>query len=207
VKVKNTLSIIIFIFLFSCASVPAKDHPEAGDIVANFPEMTIGDSWETTDYDYSNKYGSETYNYEITNVEADNSFDLQISVKKSGKTHFRYYDSKEKSFPGILSFEIDNSVLSFPMFVGKSWNSRQYAKSRSGEMGNFSSTYLVQSYESVETEAGTFYAFKIKRKTHNIKDGWHGECFFWYSPEVKGIIKSKHNDKRGIKLIKFNLKK
>jgi hypothetical protein len=202
-KVKNTLIIIVILFLSGCSSVPVKEHPGVGDIVAEFPEMRIGNSWETTDF--SDQYGSDTYNYEITNVEADKSFDLRIRVKRTGKKYFRYYNSKEENFPGILSFENDSSVLSFPMFVGKSWKASQNAKTRSGEMGNFSSVYLVESYESVETDVGTFNAFKIKRKTHNITAGWRGESFFWYSPDVKGIIKSKHTEKRGTKLMKTNL--
>ena len=205
-KVKSILCLMSIIFLCSCSSVPVKHHADPGDIVAEFPEMTVGDSWETTDY--SSKYGSDTYKYKITAVEKNKSFELRVNIEKLGKTYFLYQDIEQNSIRAILFSDADLFALNFPLFIGKSWESKQSGVSRSSNKGyDFSSIYLVESYESVKTDAGTFNAFKIKRKSHNITVDYRDEVLYWYSPDVKGVIKSQVHGRRGVKLIRYNLMK
>lgn len=201
---KKITFIIFFLLLLGCSSVPVKDHPDPGDIVANFPIMEIGDSWRTLDF--SEKAGSDEYMYTVTRVDKNKSFDLHILGRKSGLDIYKYYDMNKDSIHGILSNDVDNHLLNFPLFIGKSWKSKQRAKALQGGFNDFRSKYLIEKYEAVITTAGTFNAFKIMRKSTNMKTGWMGTDYFWYSPGIKGIIKSDHEYKRGTELLEFNIK-
>ena len=121
------------------------------------------------------------------------------------KIWFKYYDAEQKMIPGIASNSTDKHWLSFPLFVGKTWTARENVKNMDGKSNNYYNKYLVESFESVTTDYGTVYAFRISRKAHNITTGWWGDSTAWYSPEVKVVVKSKHDYKRGDSLLKVNL--
>jgi hypothetical protein len=64
----------------------------------------------------------------------------------------------------------------------------------------------VLSYEQVKVPAGTFGAFKIEeeRITAGSKSGRGYVATYWYSPDVKRIIKSEEdNDVWNTELIKY----
>jgi len=219
-KVK-LLKIIIFLSVFALAcntfiscvattsDVPVaklqKSMPLPNEPQASFPKMVLGDSWVVTAYG-SKKYPKDTYTGEVTNVDQNGSFDLQMKAKKSGKTWSRFYDIDEPHVKGILPTDAAGGTLSFPLFVGKTWKAKGSFKSLSGKYNEFRLTHEVKAFETVNTKAGQFEAFKIKRTTKNIDVGWSGYSYFWYSPKVKAIIKSKHKTKRGANLISYKVK-
>jgi hypothetical protein len=73
--------------------------------------------------------------------------------------------------------------------------------------------YKVISYADVNVPAGTFKAFKIELTQTNYGGIFaSGKGYYWYSPEVKSIIKTEYEDipywrnVRNYVLIKFELK-
>jgi hypothetical protein len=80
----------------------------------------------------------------------------------------------------------------FPMEVGKSWVSNVTSFSpNSNRWFPYTNTFKVEGYKEVKTKAGTFKAFEISWRQENKGPGssWWGNSAFWYSPEVRGVVK------------------
>ncbi len=97
--------------------------------------------------------------------------------------------------------------LEFPLFVGKAWSDRYRAISSStGSERSYWNRYKVKKVETVNTKAGSFKAYKIFRE---IGGDWSGTktwwVYYWYSPELKRVIKSMNNWMMGSELLSYQL--
>ena len=107
---------------------------------------------------------------------------------------------KSEGPAGLLEFH-PSLPLDWPLEVGKK-GSRQI-EWQTRQSGGFNRIYVdweVESYEDVQVPAGSFKAFKIHYSFQVGPPGgrqWR-ELFFWYSPEVKQIIKSASPNFKGM---------
>ena len=97
-------------------------------------------------------------------------------------------------------------LLDFPLFVGKKWSDQYEGGAVDGKRYKYKSTYKVRCYGTVTTEAGTFKAFEIRRGCTNISQHTKNWVTYWYSPEIKLIVKEKPDWRIGRELISYTLK-
>lgn len=204
-KNKISLQLILCLFtlnLIACAT-PSKTAPDPGSVVAQFPEMSVGDSWIVLDY--IRDFGTANYTYEVISVEADGSFDMRIKNDKNNIEYVKYFDSTLIGIPMIMGTQFDPEALQFPLFVGKSWKTVANSKSVKGENHIYKSQYTVEEYTKVETAVGVFDAFRIHQKIRSVGTNWRGSDNHWYAPAAKAIVKSSPTHIRGVKILEMNL--
>ena len=99
-------------------------------------------------------------------------------------------------------------LLDFPLTIGKTWkdtysqalkwedNPGRYTGSSLGDETQIFETYKVLGWEEVEVRAGKFKAVKIEYKKSWSSPGTgmvEGKASYWYSPEVKCVIKYQYD--------------
>ncbi len=205
---------IINVFALSLCETPpaAQQTPLPRQPIAHFPKMVVGDSWVFKGHSY--RYGSDTFQQKIIKVGEDGGFVMEVTGEKEG-THHRYYD---KEYQLIKASKIPEGTqiktpvpaekrLEFPLFVGKTWEDAYvYGSPVDRKDFRFTNDSTVERYETVETEGGTFQAFKIVKRYHNSETKWNGINTYWYAPEVKREVKSIRDwRKEGDELIRYQL--
>lgn len=75
------------------------------------------------------------------------------------------------------------------------------------EMNSYDFEYTVDRFETVTTKAGSFKAFKIIRAESYAASGvlFDGKEEYWYSPELKSIIKSNPSWRKGWELTEYKI--
>jgi len=160
------------------------------------PTLNIGDQWT-----YGDKSGTQ-WNHEVIGIEngiylvrnGERFGEAEVGIQgfdKSKMNHVFEIDknNRKTKFTGTRS-----KVLDFPLYVGKKWrnisSSSDFTYRKTQSVQNYSEEYLVSSYEDVKVAAGTFKAFKIEYRHTNMKKGQEAaRTTYWYSPEVKAIVK------------------
>jgi len=193
--------IICALFLFVSLTVPYIGF--SSEQTAERPNYSSGDHWifinhkgkqkkieflreENNQYVFSKK--KNIYSQEGTDVIRD--FEL---TKVGNKRH--------KGYPG--------PIIKFPLKIGNKWD-YTFEKTK-GKIYNKRATYTVESYEQLMVTAGKFWAFKIKSvvKPINAPRGkiWLPEItYYWYSPDVKQIIKDQKQSGKYTELKEYNIK-
>jgi hypothetical protein len=173
--------------------------------------MMVGDSWVTKGY--SHKHVSDIFHTKVTEVEEDGSFVTEVNAEKGG-TYYLFYNNKYQVIKKMSSTgklrktpEPRPLPLSFPLFVGKKWSDKYYGTSVGGLKYEYRNEYSVIKYEIVNTKAGSFKAFKIRRWNHNVDTGGQWCTAMWYSPELKCVIKSSHPYYTNTELLSYQLAK
>lgn len=106
-------------------------------------------------------------------------------------------------------------VLNFPLFVGKKWSELIKVIPKKGKTPTFErdfrEDYIVSSQEDVKVAAGKFKAFKIEyQNTEMTRMVQTARGAYWYSPEVKAIVKRTEEmglAKDDYELISYKLKR
>jgi len=191
-------SLVIF-FSSGCETTPVRQAPLPDEPIAPPPKMVVGDTWVVTDW--SREYGIDTFTFNVTHVESDGGFTLEVTSKKDGITRVTNYDNAFQR----INPPLKRKVLDFPLFVGKKWSDKQYGRSAHGDYKHYENEYIVEKYETVSTEAGSFKAFKIFRQQYVRETGKTFTEEYWYSPEVKAVVKSKPTWKIGKELISYSV--
>ncbi len=200
-------SVVIF-FTSGCQTSPSKQTSLPGGPVSNFPKMMVGDSWVIKEF--SNK-GIVARNRTIIETKSDGSFVEEIKDDK-GRTLHEYYNN---SYQRVLSINVEKGsagkipkppakTLEFPLFVGKKWND-EFDTWKKGNIRHFTNEYIVDKYESINTKAGSFKAFKIIRLGYIPEKSWKGKEEYWYSPEAKCIVRSIPDWRYGSELLSYKL--
>ena len=203
------LSFIVVFLTFGCQAPPRKQMqiPD-GAVSASFPKMVTGDSWVTREF---SKQGIVTRNRSIIKVKPNGSFVEEVKDDR-GRIFNAYYNNRYQCFKSINVAKGSRLKISkppekrleFPLFVGKKWNDEFDTWSRKG-IRHFINEYVVDKYETINTKAGAFKAFKIIRRVSNPKKNWKGKEEYWYSPEVKRIVKSIPDWRYGSELLSYKL--
>lgn len=172
------------------------------------PSLNIGDKWK-----YRDKSGGE-WTQEVTAIEND------VYVIRYGK-ETRTYDKSTMNFNSVMEegkrFKFTGSrskILNFPMHIGKQWKNQFSSQPKTGGSRrvekNYLEEYFASGFEEVSVLGGTFKAIKIEyqqTELGNMKQTAKGA--YWYSPEVKAIIKRVEQISRetlGMELISHELK-
>jgi len=184
---------------YGCETVPVRQEPLIGSPVAHAPKIVVGDSW--TYEGWSRKHGIDVYTIKVVEVESDGSFTVESVSEKGNERLINNYDSMARR----INPPATKVKLNFPLFVGKQWEAKFHERSVGGKYHDYKQNYLVKKYEKVDTKAGNFSAFKIAFKSYNSDTGWSGAGQYWYSPEVKIIVKETTNWRYGRNLISYKL--
>jgi len=204
--------LVSFIFVFftsGCQTTPRKQaHSPGKTVSASFPKMVVGDSWVTKEF---TKKGIVTRSRTIIETKPNGGFVEEVKDDK-GITLNEYYNKK---YQCIVSINLEKrSVLKipkppekrleFPLFVGKKWHDEFDGWTRKG-IRHFKNEYIVDKYETINTKAGVFKAFKIIRRGSIPKTSWKGKEEYWYSPEAKRIVRSTPDWRYGSELLSYKL--
>jgi len=189
----------ILFFSSGCETTPNRQAPLPGEPVGKAPNMIVGDTWVYGDW--SLHYGKDVFTRKVIDVEEDGSFAVEVVAKKADTRKVYNFDANCRQ----INPPTDRKLLDFPLFVGKKWSDQYEGGSVDGKRYKYKSTYKVRSYGTVTTEAGTFKAFEIRRKVYNIFFHNTRWTTYWYSPEIKLMVKEKPEWRIGRELISYTL--
>jgi len=189
----------IISFSSACETTPTRQAPLPGEPVCKAPNMVDGDTWVYRGW--SSQYGIDVYQRKVIDVEEDGSFAVAVMAKKADTVKIYNFDANYRQ----INPPTDKQLLDFPLFVGKKWSDQFEGKAVDGKRYKYKSTYKVRSYGTVTTEAGTFKAFEMRRGSYNISLHSKSWVTYWYSPEIKFIVKEKPDWRIGRELISYTL--
>ena len=189
----------IISFSSACETTPTRQAPLPGEPVCKAPNMVDGDTWVYRDW--SSHYGKDVYQRKVIDVEEDGSFAVVVMAKKADTVKIYNFDANYRQ----INPPTDKQLLDFPLFVGKKWSDQYEGGAVDGKRYKYKSTYKVRSHGTVTTEAGTFKAFEIRRGSYNISLHSKSWVTYWYSPEIKLIVKEKPDWRIGRELISYTL--
>ena len=140
---------------------------------------------------YVVRYGKETRGYEKST--------MNLNFIIEGDKNFKFRGSRSR-------------VLDFPLDIGKKWaNQFSSMESKTGHAAterNFLEEYFASAFEEVSVLGGTFKAIRIEYKSMYFKTMKQiAKSTYWYSPEVKAIIKrveENGRERRDIQLIAYS---
>ena len=102
-------------------------------------------------------------------------------------------------------------VYNFPLFSGKKWTSRYSFYNPAYRMDNdILGEYSVIGVEDVEVPAGKFKAFKVMvkliiRELSPPQRQLSGVYYYWWAPDVRGLIKYETDGTEIFKFRKYEL--
>ncbi|GAB6852667.1 hypothetical protein [Paraburkholderia kururiensis] len=177
--------------------------------IAQAPSYRIGDRWIVM-------YGKTAVASVVTSVTDTRT---TFSETKNGGVPFEmlFYAQGNVVRSGDTSYDPCLCSLSFPMNVGKNWDSKWTVRNPSGSHES-EAHVSVEAFEQVSVRAGAFDAFKIVMHGISTYAGngrfvvpW--DATFWYAPEVKRVVKSEAvfyvryqgSHKEGFELSEFSL--
>ncbi len=105
------------------------------------------------------------------------------TVKRQGKIG--------NSAPGV--FTPHSGLYSYPLFVGRQWETTYTFTSTSGEVSNRTKKARITGWQKVTVPAGTFEAFKIEAYNQLLGVKYPAYEEYFYSP-VAGMIKYDSDD-------------
>ena len=201
------LRLIFFLIfsLFACSSAQKdKATPQVNEPTINFPKMVIGEEW-TIDTPYG------IHHRKVIDVISDGGFTLESKREDGSSIFHQFFDNNYRFIREIniktgLHSRIPDPpqlFLSFPLFVGKTWDDEFYAVSTSGNLNRYKSSHTVDKIEMKSTNAGEFEAVKIIENQINIDLNLKNKSTYWYSPDLKIIIKEEPTWKKSLELLSY----
>ena len=181
---------ILYTFLFCCVAPAAKTAPLPGEPVADFPRMTVGEQWVLRTF-------RGVRSHKVIEVKPDGSFRLEVKSEDGSIMWHRSYDSNYRLIEGqnrttgqiLKTPSPPANDLNFPLFIGKKWEDEYYGIAVDDKFKTFKNSYEVETYEKVDSPAGQVNTFKIHRN-YTVDGGKRRlDQYYWYSPELKIIIK------------------
>lgn len=207
---KKLLSVIIISFAFVAPCALAENPAKVEK-----PELKIGDRWTYQKIDMWKNSKEYVYSSEVTAV-SDNEIREQWKMLEStsaasvGATGVDTYDGqhnisirdpdKDAGFKRVFNPPI--SLYSFPLEIGKGWESRSKFTNRRND-GEISEAFKVSvvSWEKISVPAGTFEALKLQATGYYTvtilgRGTFSGSTkrTWWFSPEVKRAVKYEYED-------------
>jgi hypothetical protein len=187
----------LMFFLIGCATQRTGESPAHVQEKMEAPIWGIGDTWR---YRYANKI---EWQYTVEKTEGN----LYIVEDRYGveKPCFDKRTLELKFFLTPQGKKVTSQTVwyygiycDFPIYVGKKWGKMVSGKDTGGMSMDYLHEFKVLSFEEVTVPAGTFKAFKIEfSKTVAARTSSVIRQYFWFSPEVKTIIKSSYAGQEG----------
>lgn len=179
--------------------------------VAEAPTLKVAESWKYELRNIGDKREPVWFTNTVTAVD-----DKQAVVAGEHSTEGKFwwlYDTKASKFLARFRFDEaaadkrgaktedrseSDSLMQFPMQVGKKYPVKQKWVNSSGDNGDSDLKAEVVAFEKVKTLAGEFDAYKIE------VDGWWNNrrwsssgrqsVVLWYAPSVKREVKMEYKD-------------
>jgi uncharacterized caspase-like protein len=187
--------------------------PSPGEPVADFPQMTVGDSFTMRLDIYQAGFG--TFHWKVIEVLEDGSFIMESTREGSNRKNKLYVHKEQPDSPSyIIKNEKGRRLvfanIQFPLFVGKKWSEDFRGLSQKGKhILNITANYHVDKYELIQTRAGPLMAFRIKGNASFMhpKKGFKRRMFkYWYSPSAKMVMKADYSNRfEDIDLLSYNV--
>ena len=207
IHIVNIYMLFVILFATGCATTQSGTIPRGP--VAHAPKMHVGDRWTT-------KISGKFFHFKVISVAEDGSFVLN---RRSGGGNYHLFYTNKYILEKVINLTTGKTTvkekpqikwIDFPLFVGKSWESKYRGISIGGQEYNYEDNLKVVGYETVDTQAGSFKAFKIRRYNY-FKDsaGYSGgpyTTYLWYSPEINNVVKYSsryQNESKLQKLISY----
>ncbi len=158
------------------------------------PAVAIGDRWQFAVY-YTQPSTVPNRTWVVTALDGE-----QVRGTENGEPLTLTRELNVLDAPGHA--ESNPRALSFPLHVGKRWryDSEWLFKTKMSR-GTLAVEVAVLSYESVETPAGKFGAFKLHAigtlggsSPSSTFYGGQTTTTYWYAPSARAIVKSVHHN-------------
>lgn len=177
--------------LTTSAPVPAPTPPTE----AQAPTFTLGEEWGFAYENALDPKQNSRYTQKVVDI-ANGQTSLAPGV---GRNVAMILDGDANIVRvGSATYSPSDRKLSFPLSVGKTW-SASYVYVAGSWKTQCDRQAKVVGVERVDTEAGTFDAFRIEEKTLWQSDGLYGGRGIsretdWYAPAVGRIVKLEYQD-------------
>ena len=161
-------------------AAPAAQPPTGP--VAEAPKWNPGDEWTLSSPD-------GPFKVKVLGFEGDFTITTSTSARCAGCKQFR--DRNMVIVKTTGRDPVGLKLLDFPLFVGKTWDSRFDSTSPRGEQFTYHSSCRILAVEQIAVPAGRFEAYKIHcdyRLYHPWS--WQGETMHWYAPKAKVSVKT-----------------
>ena len=162
--------------------------------------------WEKGDYWVYRTEEEKEFGWRVADV-TEKLYVVGFSSNKEHRLAFdkntlefgEYAGSKDRKVPAFRGSEL---FFDFPIFVGKKWDRMITGETMRLTTWNYLMSYRVVSFEEVKVPAGTFKAFKIEQNQKELASGGEAISYYWFSEEVKHVIKFKFGTSYGAWIIK-----
>jgi hypothetical protein len=95
-----------------------------------------------------------------------------------------YESVEDRTNKGVFKATPPMKLVEWPLRVGAKWSQAINVETADGRVMNLTTRVEVVSYESVETRAGSFMAYKVVASANGSKF-----MEYWYSPEVRNTVR------------------
>jgi hypothetical protein len=165
--------------------------------VTQRPTWKVGDQWE---YEWKSRSTGRS-GTAISRVVKEERFEESpcFVIERDGSEYLFTKDVlgylvRRRGGEILVKRNVPYQFFSWPLKQGRQWRNRFRRETPQGGSQNRDYQMVVETIETVTVPAGTFRAFKTQ--VYHMDNGeLHAE--YWYSPEVKWIVKSKIHGKRG----------
>jgi hypothetical protein len=160
------------------------------------PIWNVGDKWSFTALATKVIVKVDDNSYTVKSL-MPNKEDVYIYDKLSLNILYSIEGDRRIPYKGV-----DKRILNFPLSSGVTWKDTYSTKFYRGDTRfdqeySFIQSYAVLGWEDVEVKAGKFKALKIEVKHQRLQDipnvPKEGKLWVWYSPDVRYLIKCKHD--------------
>ena len=160
------------------------------------PVWNIGDKWTLSDGNTIIVLNGDGNSYTIRYLTSGGRELVYVHDKSSlNRLSFMQAD-KRVTYSGS-----SKKLLNFPLHIGKSWKDSFQIKAQWGSAASpaytVHETVTVSGWEEVTVKSGKFKAIKLAYHQERIGEGLaEGRAWYWYSPEVKYLIKCEYEKNR-----------
>jgi hypothetical protein len=177
------LILLGFFVIFFPAIVYAQDK-------VGVPIWNIGDKWKLTEDVTITVANADESSYAVKYLTAGGE---SILIFDKSSLNRLYVMDKDKRIP----YEGRNKRLfNFPLEIGKSWKDKFVSKESLKEYTYFE-TFTALGWEDIVVQAGKFKTIKIEYKQSSSDEpAKEGKLWYWYSPDVKYMIKCQYEKSR-----------
>jgi len=160
------------------------------------PVWNVGDKWTLTLKDSYTVKSADEDTYTVLWENASGTKESTTIYSRSNLNAIGIVEGgKRKEYQGSR-----RKFLDFPLYAGKTWKDRSVSRPTRSGIGDPERIYLhefkVIGWEDVEVKAGKFKALKIEYRQQISGRDASGKAWYWYSPEVKNIVKMQYEKVR-----------
>jgi len=160
------------------------------------PIWSIGDKWTFSDGTTVKVVNGDEKSYTMQFLTSGGRELVYIHDKSSLNRLYFMQGNKRVPYRGN-----SKKLLNFPLHIGKSWKDTFQIQAQWGSSASppytIIETITVSEWEEIAIKAGNFKAMKLTYRQERIGEvPAEGKGWYWYSPEVKYLIKCEYEKSR-----------